>query len=60
MSDCGDRPPVVKSAAMLDDRIRFLPGWFAESLAPAPIDEIAVLRLDGDLHGSTMAALETL
>lgn len=45
---------------LLDDRVRFLEGWFADTLATAPIDELAVLRLDGDLYGSTMDALVAL
>ncbi|MGI9602357.1 MAG: TylF/MycF/NovP-related O-methyltransferase [Acidimicrobiales bacterium] len=42
---------------LLDDRVKFLPGWFRDTLPDAPIDQIAVLRLDGDLYESTMDAL---
>ncbi|MFV8315936.1 TylF/MycF/NovP-related O-methyltransferase [Mycobacterium sp. 23] len=45
---------------LLDDRVRFIPGWFRESLQEAPIDRIAVLRLDGDLYESTIQALDAL
>ena len=45
---------------LLDDRVRFLEGWFADTLPDAPIAEIAVLRLDGDMYSSTMDALEPL
>ncbi|MFZ4518170.1 MAG: TylF/MycF/NovP-related O-methyltransferase [Microthrixaceae bacterium] len=45
---------------LLDDRVRFLEGWFADTLPGAPIDRLAVLRLDGDLYGSTMDALTAL
>jgi O-methyltransferase len=45
---------------LLDDRVRFLPGWFHETLAEAPIDELALMRLDGDMYGSTMDALQLL
>ncbi|MEM9200327.1 MAG: TylF/MycF/NovP-related O-methyltransferase [Actinomycetota bacterium] len=45
---------------LLDDRVRFLEGWFADTLAPAPIEQLAVLRLDGDLYESTMDALVPL
>lgn len=45
---------------LLDDRVRFLEGWFADTLPSAPIDRLAVLRLDGDLYGSTMDALVAL
>ncbi len=45
---------------LLDDRVRFLPGWFHETLPQAPIDRLALMRLDGDMYGSTMDALENL
>ena len=45
---------------LLDDQVRFLPGWFRDTLPKAPIDRLAVLRLDGDMYGSTMDALEAL
>ena len=45
---------------LLDDRVRFLPGWFEDTLPSAPIERLAILRLDGDMYGSTMQALETL
>lgn len=45
---------------LLDDRVRFLPGWFKDTLHDAPIGEIAVLRLDGDLYESTIQALDGL
>ena len=44
----------------LDERVRFLPGWFQDTLASAPIERLAVLRLDGDMYDSTMVALEAL
>jgi len=45
---------------LLDDQVRFLPGWFKDTLQDAPIDHIAVLRLDGDLYESTIQALDAL
>jgi O-methyltransferase len=45
---------------LLDDRVRFLKGWFKDTLPQAPIEKIAVLRLDGDLYASTMDALTNL
>lgn len=45
---------------LLDDQVRFLPGLFRDTLPAAPIERIALLRLDGDLYGSTMDALENL
>src|SRR5690349_5976619 len=32
---------------MLDDQVKFLKGWFKDTLPTAPIKSIAVLRLDG-------------
>jgi O-methyltransferase len=45
---------------VLDDRVRFLPGWFHETLPSAPIDRLALLRLDGDMYESTVASIEAL
>lgn len=45
---------------LLDDRVRFVPGWFRDTLPHAPVDRLAVLRLDGDMYESTWVALEAL
>jgi O-methyltransferase len=45
---------------LLDDRVRFLEGWFKDTLPTAPIDKLAVIRLDGDMYASTMDALNSL
>jgi O-methyltransferase len=45
---------------LLSDRIQFLKGWFSDTLPKAPIKQIALLRLDGDLYESTRDALEPL
>lgn len=45
---------------LLDDRVEFLAGWFADTLAAAPIESLAVMRLDGDLYQSTIEALSAL
>lgn len=45
---------------LLDDQVQFVKGWFRDSLPSAPINRIAVLRLDGDMYGSTMDVLENL
>lgn len=45
---------------LLDARVRFLPGFFADTLAGCAVEKLAVLRLDGDLYSSTMQALEAL
>jgi O-methyltransferase len=49
-----------KRYGLLDDRVRFLAGWFKDTLPSAPIDRISLLRLDGDLYESTIQALEAL
>ena len=45
---------------LLDDQVQFLEGWFRDTLPTAPIEHLAVLRLDGDLYESTMDALDAL
>lgn len=45
---------------LLDERTKFLKGWFAETLPDAPIQSLAVLRADGDMYASTMDILEPL
>ena len=45
---------------LLDDQVKFLVGWFRDTLPTAPLEQIAVLRLDGDLYESTMDALAPL
>lgn len=45
---------------LLDEQVRFLKGWFRDTLPTAPVERLAVLRLDGDLYESTMDALTHL
>jgi hypothetical protein len=45
---------------LLDDQVRFLKGWFKDTLAGAPLTRLSLLRLDGDLYESTMDALVPL
>jgi O-methyltransferase len=45
---------------LLGDRVRFIKGWFSDTLPTAPIGKIAILRLDGDYYSSTMDALNAL
>lgn len=45
---------------LLDDQVRFLVGWFRDTLPGVRIDRLSVLRLDGDLYESTMDALRYL
>jgi O-methyltransferase len=45
---------------LLDEQVVFIKGWFRETLAVLPTQSLAVLRLDGDMYGSTMEALRHL
>lgn len=45
---------------LLDKQVKFLKGWFSDTLPTAPIERLAVLRLDGDMYSSTMDALDAL
>ena len=45
---------------LLDPQVKFLPGWFRDTLPRAPIERLAILRLDGDLYESTIQALDAL
>ena len=45
---------------LLDNRVIFLKGWFKDTLRAAPIERLAVLRLDGDMYESTTDALTAL
>jgi len=45
---------------LLDDRVRFLKGFFNNTLPVAPIQKLAVLRVDADLYQSTLDALNNL
>ncbi len=45
---------------LLDDSVVFLKGWFKDTLPNAPIEKLAILRLDGDMYGSTIDALTNL
>jgi len=49
-----------KRYSLLDDQVVFLQGWFKDTLPSAPIQKLAVMRLDGDMYESTMDALVTL
>lgn len=46
--------------SLLDERVVFLEGWFKDTLPHAPIDKLAVLRLDGDMYESTIEAIDAL
>lgn len=45
---------------LLDEQVVFLKGWFKDTLPTAPIQKLAVMRLDGDMYESTINALDNL
>ena len=45
---------------LADDQVRFLKGWFRDTLPNVDIQKLAVVRLDGDMYESTMDALNNL
>lgn len=45
---------------LLDDQVEFISGWFSDTLPTAPIDKLAIMRLDADYYQSTMDALTNL
>jgi O-methyltransferase len=45
---------------LLDDQVVFIKGWFHETLFTAPVEKLAILRLDGDMYESTMTTLNAL
>lgn len=49
-----------RAYGLLDERVHFLEGWFKDTMPTAPIDRLAVLRLDGDLYESTIQVIEPL
>ena len=45
---------------LLNENIRFVEGWFVDTLPPLKNEIFAILRLDGDLYSSTMDTLVPL
>ncbi|MGI8412545.1 MAG: TylF/MycF/NovP-related O-methyltransferase [Solirubrobacteraceae bacterium] len=45
---------------LLDAQVRFVPGWFRDTLPGLHGERWAIIRLDGDMYESTMEALEAL
>lgn len=44
----------------MDEHVKFLKGWFKDTLPNAPISKLSLLRLDGDMYESTMDAITVL
>lgn len=49
-----------KKYDLLDDHVKFLKGWFKDTLPTAPIEKLSLIRLDGDMYESTMDGLVNL
>ncbi len=45
---------------LLDDQVRFLKGWFRDTLPTVRDREWALIRLDGDMYESTIDGLTNL
>ena len=42
---------------LLDGQVKFLKGWFKDTIPLAPIKKLSILRLDGDMYESTIDVL---
>jgi hypothetical protein len=49
-----------KKYGLWDNQVVFVKGLFKDTLPQAPIEKLSILRLDGDMYGSTMETLESL
>ena len=45
---------------LLDAQVCFLKGWVKDTLPAAPIEKLAILRVDGDMYSSTLDSLTNL
>jgi O-methyltransferase len=45
---------------LLDERVRFVKGFFSDTLPTLDVEPLALLRLDGDMYESTIVALDAL
>jgi len=45
---------------LLSDNVKFVKGWFSDTLPVLDVEKISLLRLDGDMYESTIVALENL
>ncbi len=49
-----------RTYGLFDEQTKFLKGWFKDTLPTAPIGQLALMRLDGDMYESTMDAMTSL
>lgn len=45
---------------LMGENVRFIEGFFEDTLKTAPVEKLCVARLDGDMYSSTICALEAL
>jgi O-methyltransferase len=45
---------------LLDDKVRFLQGWFSDTLVSVADEQWALIRVDADMYGSTIEAMQML
>lgn len=45
---------------LLDENVHFIEGWFKDTLHTAPVRQLSLLRVDGDMYESTIQVLEAL
>lgn len=50
----------IRSYGLLDEKIQFCEGFFVDSLPRCSVENISVLRMDGDMYDSTMDQLFNL
>jgi len=49
-----------KKYNVLDENVKFLKGWFKDTLVTSEIEKLSLLRLDGDMYSSTIQTLDAL
>jgi len=49
-----------KKYGVLDEQVQFIKGFFEDTMKDIHIEKLSLLRLDGDMYGSTWVALENL
>ena len=49
-----------KTFGVLDNQVKFLKGWFKDTLKTEPIEKLSILRLDGDMYESTWDVFSSL
>lgn len=49
-----------KAYGLLDSQVRFIKGFFKDTMPCCPVKQLAILRLDGDMYESTIQVLEAL